>query len=289
MALNVRELLQQGRLDPPDAQILLAHALRRDRAWLIAHATDAVAQDDVERYLALAAARRQGMPVAYLTGNREFWGLALTVTPSVLIPRPETEALVELALSKLPADRGLRVLDLGTGSGALALAIAKERPRARVLATDRSVAALDVARANAARLRLSNVMFVASDWYDDLPIDASDACDACDAFDLILSNPPYVRAGDPHLSQGDVRFEPIDALRAGADGLDALRSVIAGAPRWLAAGGWIAVEHGHDQADAVSALMRVAQLTEIDAARDLSGILRVAAGRIARFATMPIP
>ena len=198
--MTVSGALAQSGLVPLEAQVLLAHVLGRDRAWLVAHGGEPLARERLDAFLALARRRREGEPVAYLTGTREFWGLSLAVSPSVLIPRPETETLVELALARLPRDRDVRVLDLGTGSGAIALAIAHERPRARILATDLSTDAIDVARENARRLGLSNVEFVRADWYDGLP--------AGDPFDLIVSNPPYIDGADPHLAEGDVRFEP---------------------------------------------------------------------------------
>lgn len=270
---TVRQALAQSGLVPVDAQVLLAHALGRDRAWLIAHAGDPLSRDDADRFVALARRRREGEPVAYLTGWREFWGLRLAVDPSVLIPRPETETLVEIALARLPADRASRVLDLGTGSGAIALAIARERPQALVVATDRSQAALAIAGANAQRLGIANVAFAQADWYEGLPSGASAG------FDLIASNPPYVAAGDAHLREGDLPFEPIGALAAGDDGLDALRVIVAGAPARLATGGWLAVEHGYDQSDAVQRLFAAAGLEGIVRARDLAGIPRVVAGR----------
>ena len=270
---TVRQALAQSGLVPVDAQVLLAHALGRDRAWLIAHAGDPLSREAADRFLALARRRREGEPVAYLTGWREFWGLRLAVDPSVLIPRPETETLVEVALARLPADRASRVLDLGTGSGAIALALASERPQALVVATDRSQAALEIARANARRLGITNVAFAQGDWYDGLQSGASGG------FDLIASNPPYVAADDAHLREGDLPFEPIGALAAGDDGLDALRVIVAGAPARLATGGWLAVEHGHDQSDAVQRLFAAAGLEGIVRARDLAGIPRVVAGR----------
>lgn len=265
----MRQALAQVGLAPIDAQVLLAHLLDVDRAWLIAHATDPLAGAQVERFFALARRRRDGEPVAYLTGSREFWGLSLAVDPSVLVPRPETETLVECALRRLPVDRPLCVLDLGTGSGAIALAIARERPRAAVLGTDRSAAALVVAGKNADRMKLANVRWLQSDWYGELPVGG-------ERFHLIASNPPYVADGDPHLCEGDLRFEPRAALCAGADGLDALRIIIGGARERLVAGGTLVVEHGYDQAEPVRALMVAAGLGEVGSLRDLSGIPRVA-------------
>ena len=244
--------------------------LGADRTWLIAHATDPLAATDIERFFALARRRRDGEPVAYLTGQREFWGLALAVDRSVLIPRSETETLVECALARLPLDRPVRVLDLGTGSGAIAIAIARERPQADIWATDQSQAALAIARTNAERMKLANVRWLQSDWYRDLP-------DREERFDLIASNPPYVAANDPHLREGDLRFEPPAALVAGSDGLDALRIIIAGARERLAAGGSLVVEHGYDQAEPVLSLLREAGFSELESRRDLAGIPRIAA------------
>jgi release factor glutamine methyltransferase len=270
--LTVRQALAQAGLAPIDAQVLLAHALSVERSWLAGHATDRPGAADLERFFSLARRRREGEPVAYLTGRREFWGLSLAVDRSVLIPRPETETLVECALARLPADRPARVLDLGTGSGAVALAIAHERPLAAVWGTDRSQAALAIARANGERMKLANVRWLQSDWYHDLPGEDG-------RFDLIASNPPYVAEGDPHLWDGDLRFEPRSALAAGPQGLDALRVIIGDAPGWLAPGAFLVVEHGYDQADAVRDLMRGAGLRDLASLRDLAGTARVAAGR----------
>lgn len=271
---TVRRALETSGLVPIDARVLLAHVLGRDRAWLAAHGDDALSGDQADVFVALATRRRDGEPIAYLTGVREFWGLPLVVSPAVLIPRPETEALVELALARLPLHHETRVLDLGTGSGAIALAVAHERPRACVLATDISSDALAVARENARRLHLGNVEFAQSDWYSNVPPTWRGA-----PFDLVASNPPYVAARDPHLDEGDVRFEPQQALSPGGDGLDSLRKIIDGARLRLAPGGTLVVEHGYDQSDAVHALFAAAGFTEIVAARDLAGIPRVVAGR----------
>ncbi|MCC7041474.1 MAG: peptide chain release factor N(5)-glutamine methyltransferase [Burkholderiales bacterium] len=268
--MTVGGALAQAWLAPIDAQVLLAHVLGRDRTWLIAHRDDALPREAADAFFALAERRRAGEPVAYLVGRREFFGLTLAVTPAVLVPRPETETAVELALEWLPADRPARVLDLGTGSGAIALALARERPQASVVASDVSADALAVARRNADALGLRNVAFRVSDWYaslDDAP------------FDLIASNPPYVAAGDPHLTQDDVRHEPRVALVSGRDGLDALQTIVAGAAARLVPGGALVVEHGFDQAEAVQALLRAAGFTAIVGRRDLAGIVRVAAGR----------
>lgn len=267
MKPTVGRALAQAGLIPLEAQVLLAFALERDRSWLAAHADDALDRAQAEIFFALAKRRRDGEPVSYLTGMREFWGLPLVVTPDVLIPRPETEALVELSLTRLPADRDVRVLDLGTGSGAIALALARERPRAQIVASDASAPALAVAKSNATRLGLGRIKFVEADWYSGIPEDD---------YDLIVSNPPYIAGGDPHLVDGDLRFEPAAALTPGGDGLSALASIIAGAPARLVAGGTLLVEHGYDQADAVRSLLLAAGLVSPLAARDLAGHWRVA-------------
>jgi release factor glutamine methyltransferase len=274
MAITIRRVLAASDLATLDAQVLLAHVMGRDRTWVAAHADDMLGSEFAETFAALAARRRTGEPVAYLTGVREFWGMPLQMSPAVLIPRPETETLVELALARLPNDREARVLDLGTGSGAVALAIARERPRARVLATDLSTAALAVARENARRLGLANVEFAQSDWYENVA-----AVWPGTRFDLIASNPPYVAPGDPHLAQGDVRFEPPVALSPGGDGLAAIRCIVAGAPGHLAAGGSLALEHGYDQAAELRALLAAAGWSDIALARDLAGIERAIAAR----------
>ena len=243
--LTARAALEQSGLVPIDARALLSHVMGRDRAWLIAHASDRLERAQAEAFFALAKRRRDGEPVAYLVGEREFWGLALAVSPAVLIPRPETETLVEAALARLPRDRPLRIVDLGTGSGAIALAIAHERPDARVWATDVSEEALAVARGNAERLALRNVTFACADWYAGVP---------AEPFDAILSNPPYVAPGDPHLTEGDLRFEPRVALSPGEDALGALKSIVTGARDRLVPGGSLIVEHGYDQSAVVQRL-----------------------------------
>ena len=220
----------RGKIDAVDAEWLLAHALGRSRGWLFAHAGDAVDAAVVACFLELVARRGAGEPVAYLTGTQGFWTLELEVGPATLIPRPETELLVELALARIPVDAASRIADLGTGSGAIALAIARERPRATVVATDASEAALAVARGNALRNRIGNIEFRHGDWFAPL---------AGESFDLIASNPPYIAEGDPHLDEGDRRFEPPSALSSGADGLDAIRRIVRDAPAHLHADGWL--------------------------------------------------
>src|SRR5690606_12979019 len=257
--------------DPADAQLLLAHALGRDRAWLYAHDRDPVDPAARRRFADLVARRRAGEPVAYLRGRQGFWSLDLAVGPATLIPRPETERLVELALDRLPCDAPLALADLGTGSGAIALALAIERPRARVDAVDASDAALAVARANAAAAGLANVAFHHGHWFEPL---------AGRRYHLVASNPPYVAEGDPHLGQGDLRHEPPIALASGPDGLDAIRSIVRAAPAHLHPGGWLLLEHGHDQGPAVRALLRDAGFDAVATARDLEGRDRVGMGHL---------
>ncbi|HWS77415.1 MAG TPA: peptide chain release factor N(5)-glutamine methyltransferase [Thermomonas sp.] len=257
-------------IDRVDAEWLLAHALGRPRSWLFAHSADSVPAGIGERFATLLARRQAGEPVAYLTGRQGFWTLELEVSPATLIPRPETERLVELALARIPMDRAPRIADLGTGSGAIALAIAKERPRASVIATDASAAALAVARRNAARNRIANIEFREGDWLAPL---------AGERFDLIASNPPYIAEGDPHLDEGDLRFEPPSALSSGADGFDAIRTIVGAAPSHLDAGGWLLLEHGWEQGEAVRALLVQAGFIDIETARDLEDRDRVTLGR----------
>lgn len=256
-----------------DARVLLQHVLGVERAHIAAHGEDAIDAGQLARYHALVSRRVAGEPVAYLTGWREFYGLAFQVTPAVLIPRPETELLVELALNKLRAAAAPRVLDLGTGSGAIAVAIAHALPDARVCAADCSSAALVLAQSNAARLLgadAARVAFVQSDWFAQLPQQR---------FDLIVSNPPYVAAGDAHLSQGDLRFEPQLALVGGEDGMRDIRRIVEDASQFLQPGGWLTFEHGYDQAVRAARLLQQAGFVQIETQRDLAGHDRVALGR----------
>jgi release factor glutamine methyltransferase len=254
-----------------EVELLLGHALGRDRAWLYAHADDALDAADAVRFHSLLMRRAAGEPIAYLTGRREFWSLDLAVTPDVLIPRPETELLVELVLQRVAQSVQVHIADLGTGSGAIALALALERPHARVLATDSSAAALTVARGNAGRLKIGSVEFALGDW-----------CAALGKrkFDLIVSNPPYIAAGDVHLGQGDLRFEPRAALASGADGLEAIRAIVSGAPTRLQPGGWLLFEHGHEQGIAARDLLGKSGFVEVFTERDLEGRERVSGGRV---------
>ncbi len=269
---TVSALLQaaQAAVGRVDARVLLRHQLQRDEAWLIAHGDDAVAMAAVEEFRDLIARRTAGIPVAYLTGAREFYGREFTVTPAVLIPRPETELLVELALERVPADVAGRVLDLGAGSGCIGVTIAAERPLVQVTLAEASAPALAVAAGNARRWAPRNTRCVASDWY---------AAFEGERYDVIAANPPYIADADAHLQQGDLRFEPNAALAAGADGLRDLRRIIAQAPGHLHAGGWALLEHGHDQSAACAQLLEQAGFSDVFSAPDLAGIPRVSGGR----------
>lgn len=257
---------------PADAELLLAHALGRPRSWLYAHGQDEADAESAARFAALLARRVAGEPVAYLTGRSGFWSLDLKVSTATLIPRPETELLVELALARLASDRPLRIADLGTGSGAIALALAHERRNAQVLATDASIDALAIAQANALALGLGNVEFRHGDWFAPL---------AGERFDLVASNPPYIAQDDVHLAQGDLRHEPRMALASGCDGLDALRVIAQAAPAHLHPGGWLLLEHGWDQGEAVRGLLHAAGLVEVATARDLAQHERISFARTA--------
>lgn len=264
----IGDVLRSAPLDALDARILLGHALQLSRVQLITQSQRALSADECALACALFQRRLDGEPIAYIVGEREFYGLMLYTTPDVLIPRPETELLVDLALER--AADNARVLDLGTGSGAIAIALAYSLPDAEVSAVDASAAALDVARRNATRHGV-NVNFLQSDWYDTL---------AGQQFDIIVSNPPYIVAGDPHLAQGDLRFEPLGALTDYADGLSALRRIVEGAPRHLATGGWLLMEHGYDQAQAVRDLLARQGFQDVQSWQDLAGIARVSGGHL---------
>ena len=291
-----------------EGQLLLQHALNVNRAWLIAHADENLPPSIHAAYRAMLERRLNGEPIAYILGYREFYGLNLKVTPDTLIPRADTETLLEAALAKIAlsatpspqpsptrgegvnavqnlgdpspspqrgrgvGERGdVTILDLGTGSGAIALAIAKHRPQAYVTALDASQAALNIAIENAGNLNIPNVKFILSDWFSAL---------INEKFDLIVSNPPYIEADDAHLKQGDLRFEPISALASGADGLDAIRHIIKDAPQHLHPHGYLLLEHGYNQADKVAALLKQGGFSEISQAKDLAGINRVTIGII---------
>ena len=256
-----------------DAELLLTRASGLDRAGLIKHGDECLSREQIETFGVLLAARAAGTPIAYLLGQREFWSLSFVVTDCTLIPRPETELLVETALDLIDCNAVRRLADLGTGAGTIALALAHEHKRLDITATDLSEPALAIARANAARFGLDQIHFLAGDWFRPL---------ADQQFDLIVSNPPYVAEGDPHLDKGDVRFEPRAALTAGRDGLDAIRRIVADAPRHLHEEGWLLLEHGHDQGAAVRALLADHGFEAISTRVDLAGLDRVTLGRTIR-------
>ena len=279
--MRIRDALAQARARIPasEARLLLSELLGQSPAWLMTHDEHALPLADSERFADWVARRADGEPVAYLIGKREFYGRDFFVAPGVLIPRPETELLVETAQSVIPqvgagntaitaAKRTSTVLDLGAGSGCIAISIALEYPNARVTAVDQSGFALAIAARNATTLG-ATVGLLESDWFSAL---------AAERFDLIVSNPPYIRADDTHLSQGDLRHEPNSALAGGSDGLDALRRIIGQAPDHLNPAGWLWLEHGYDQAAEVRALLRSSGFTDVSSRRDLAGIERISGG-----------
>jgi release factor glutamine methyltransferase len=268
---TVAALLEGGGLDAREARLLLAAASGTGKAILAAFPEREVEANAAQRYLEMARRRRNGEPVAYILGSREFYGREFSVTPAVLIPRPETELLVDLALARIDrAAAQVPVLDLGTGSGVVALTIACEAQNAHVTAVDVSAAALAVARDNLTRLALPRPpRLLQSDWFEAL----GEA-----RFDVIVGNPPYVAEDDAHLARGDLRFEPRGALAAGAAGLDAITKITTQAPRYLAPGAWLLLEHGYDQGDACRALLAAAGLREVQTWPDLAGLDRVSGG-----------
>ena len=257
-----------------DAEVLLMHVLGCDRAHLRAWPEKQLTEAQTSDYAALIESRREGWPIAYLTGEREFWSRLFRVAPGVLIPRPETELLIELALAVLPADHPADMLDLGTGSGIIAITLAVERPRSRVAAVDVSAEALAIAQTNAERLAARNLRLLQGDWLTPLPPN--------ERYDLIVSNPPYIAVNDPHLRQGDLRHEPGLALASGADGLTALRRIIAEARDFLKPGGALLLEHGYDQADAIGVLLLASGYGEITHHQDLQGHRRATMARYGR-------
>jgi release factor glutamine methyltransferase len=253
-----------------EARVLAAHAWHVDAAWLIAHDTDPRADADIAAFKSLLSRRLEGVPIAYLIGSREFYGRPFQVSKDVLIPRPDTELLVELALTHIPADQVVDVLDLGTGSGCIAITLARERPLARVTAVDQSAAALVIAQRNACLLN-ANVSFLLSDWFTAL---------TGRRFDLIVGNPPYIASADPHLARGDVRFEPLSALASGQDGFDDLRQLTRTACEHLKPGGTLLLEHGYDQSEAVRTLLRTHHIPHPQSWPDLASIPRVSGGKL---------
>ena len=275
---SVKDALEAGRavIDATsesarlDAEVLLGLATGKDRAWLYANSDEALADKTANVFRALLAERARGVPLAHLTGMREFWSLALRVNEHTLVPRPETELLVELALERIPANQPIRILDLGTGTGAIAIALATERADANITATDSSDQALTVAKQNAEQHCAGRIEFFAGNWFTAVSDDT--------VFDLIVSNPPYIAANETRLTDPELAFEPIDALYSGADGLDAIRQIVAAAPTHLQPGGALLIEHGFAQADAVAQLLKAAGFKSVDNATDLAGNPRVTTG-----------
>jgi len=253
-----------------DAEILLALTLQKPRTWLYTWPEHIPSLPEQHMYLDLLRRRQSGEPVAYLTHRREFFVLELKINHHVLVPRPETETLVQCVLDVLADNSAARIADLGTGSGAVALALASQKPQARIVATDASSDALALARENAERLGIDNVTFMAGDWL--VPLSGL-------TFDLIASNPPYIAEDDPHLSRDGVRFEPKPALVSGKDGLDAIRQLVTESPACLEIGGWLMIEHGFDQGEAVRGLFTEVGFIDVVTHRDLGGNERVTIGK----------
>ena len=276
---NIQQALQQasqqlvGSSDSPrlDAELLLAHCLQRKRSYLYTWPEHCLTEPVKQAFVELIRQRQQGQPIAYLSGYREFWGRDFQVSPATLIPRPDTERLIDIALSKIPLRQAYRVLDLGTGSGAIAITLAKERPQANIIAVDCSGSALEIAQANVLNHQANNVQLYRSNWFS--------ALRAQDAFQIIVSNPPYVSTTDPHLQQGDVRHEPQSALVAGEDGLDHIRHLINRAPDHLETDGWLLLEHGYDQRKKIACLLQQAGYRQIQCQQDMAGHDRVSLGQ----------
>ncbi|MEQ1589670.1 MAG: peptide chain release factor N(5)-glutamine methyltransferase [Gallionella sp.] len=254
-----------------EVRCLLQAELQVNHAYLLSHSEYQLNEEQYAHYSAWFERRLRGEPIAYILGEREFFGLNFKVSPATLIPRPETELLVELALQQIPQQGAYRVLDMGTGSGAIALSIAHERPNAEVVAVDASEAALEIAQLNVQQLKLNNVQLIPSNWFAALQ---------GERFDVIVSNPPYIAADDTHLTQGDLRFEPRTALASGTDGLEDIRHICSLAKNHLHEHGWLLFEHGYNQAESVRALLRRSGFFEVFSAQDLAGIERASGGKI---------
>jgi release factor glutamine methyltransferase len=265
-----QKLSQTSDTPRADVELLLCHVLDCNRAHLYTWPEQPLSANQSTQFQALLQRRMAGEPIAYLTGHRAFWEFKLKVSAATLIPRPETELLVEQALLRIPEDQAYQVLDLGTGSGAIALAIARERPLSQVTAIEQSSEAMAIAQHNVRSHQLDNIKLLQGDWFS--PLQAQ-------PFDIIVSNPPYIAEHDPHLQQGDVHHEPRSALLSGKDGLDAIRAIISQAGHYLDSHGWLLLEHGHDQANAVNALFLKHGFEEICHYTDLSGHVRVSGGR----------
>ncbi len=269
LAITIEYLTRNSGLPPLETRMLIGRTLNVSRSWMISHDRDPLTHEQIEQIRALIERRLSGEPMAYIMGEREFMGLSFETSPAALIPRPETELLVETAIEYVEQNPRANVLDLGTGTGAIAVSIGRFCPGALVLATDKSPDALALARRNAEKHRTGNVRFLESDWFEGIPPQA---------FDLIVSNPPYIPRNDPHLQQGDLRFEPPMALTDYSDGLSAIRRIIAGARAYLASGGWMWIEHGWEQAQQVRYMLAKVGFTQIESRNDLSGIERISGG-----------
>lgn len=252
-----------------DSELLLAFVLSKPRSYLYAWEDEKISDDEQEKFNLLLSRRIKGEPIAHILGERGFWSLDLQVTADTLIPRPDTERLVELALDIIPEQAKWNILDMGTGSGAIALSLAKERPHCSITATDQSLAALDIAKKNAQRNKISNIEFIQSDWFSELE---------GQQFNMIVSNPPYICDDDPHLQEGDVRFEPLSALASGEDGLNDIRTIIKHSQQYLVHGAALLLEHGYDQADAVCNLLKAANFTQVQNIKDYGDNPRVSMG-----------
>jgi release factor glutamine methyltransferase len=252
-----------------DAQLLFQYTLNVNRAWMIAHENDVLEPRLCLGFIELIERRQRGEPIAYILGKRDFYGLQIKVTPDTLIPRSDTETLVDFALAITPQNQSKQILDLGTGSGAIALAIAHNRPQANVTATDASIKALNVAKENAKNLAIPNIKFVQSDWFMEF---------GSETFDVIVSNPPYIEQNDHHLLQGDLRYEPLTSLASGHDGLDDIKLIIDLAPKHLNSNGCLLLEHGYNQAERVAAIMKAAGFNEVETVKDLGGNQRATFG-----------
>lgn len=278
--LSIQEILSQACMaldkvsDSPriDAEVLLCHVLSKNRSYLYTYPERELAADALMTFKQLIEKRQLGHPIAYLLMNKEFWSMKLALSPATLIPRPATERLVELALSLMPAKQKLHILDLGTGSGAIALALAKERPHWQVDACDLSEAALNIAKHNAKQLNLEHIQFYQSNWFGSLP---------AQTYDLIVSNPPYIAQDDPHLNQGDLRFEPQHALISGLDGLNDIRHIIQKSPSYLSPGAFLLIEHGYNQKPALKQLLHETGFQNIECWQDYEGIDRISGGNYA--------
>lgn len=272
--MNIRDLLKRAQesLDSEtaalDCELLLCHCLGKDRAYLYTWPEREIDSACTNEFFALLERRKQGEPIAYLIGSREFWSLPLCVNNSTLIPRPDTERLVEIALN-LPLPNCANVLDLGTGSGAIALALAKENPQWHVIGVDVAKDAVALAQHNARNLDIDNAQFLQSDWFENIPLQK---------FDLIVSNPPYIDENDPHLLQGDVRFEPRRALVAAQNGLAAISEISQSARQYLQCGGWLLFEHGYKQAPSVRTLLSQRNYSDVSTWNDWGGNERVTGG-----------